>query len=135
MFYGPGAGGEATSAAAVSDLVDIARNYSAGKSKARAVAGFHQSPDLQLCDSPHPVGWFLRLTVKDQPGIISRVAEVIAHEALNIHSVIQEPGFPIDQLPFVVTVEAVSEPLMRRAVEKIDQFPFMCEPVLVLRIN
>lgn len=135
MFYGRGAGGDATGAAVVSDLIEIARDLAAGQSSAKKVSGFLDSEELEICETPRPVSWYLRLTVKDQPGIVARVAEVIAHHNINIDSLEQEPHMPKDRLSFVITVEAVSEPTIRRAVDTINAFEFMVEPVLLLRIE
>jgi hypothetical protein len=63
------------------------------------------------------------------------VAEVIAKEAINIDSLEQEPHLPKDRVSFVITVEPVSEPIIRRAVETINAFDFMVESVLLLRIE
>ena len=135
MFYGRGAGGEATGAAVVSDLVEIARDLAAGQLRAKQVSGFMDSNELQMCSNPRPVGWYLRLTVKDQRGIVARVAEVIADENINIESLEQEPHMPKDRLSFVITVQPVSEPTIRRALDTINAFDFMVEPVLLLRIE
>jgi homoserine dehydrogenase len=93
------------------------------------------SRDLALSDRPKPASWYLRLTVKDQRGIVARVAEVIAREAINIDSLEQEPHLPKDRVSFVITVEPVSEPVIRRAVDTINGFDFMVEPVLLLRME
>ena len=135
MFYGRGAGGDATGSAVVSDLIEIARDFAAGQMNAKNVAGFLNSRDLVLSKQPAPASWYLRLTVKDQRGIVARVAEVIAREAINIDSLEQEPHLPKDRVSFVITVEPVSEPVIRRAVEAINAFDFMVEPVLLLRIE
>jgi homoserine dehydrogenase len=135
MFYGRGAGGDATGSAVVSDLIEIARDFAAGQMSAKNVSGFLNSRDLVLSQHPAPASWYLRLTVKDQRGIVARVAEVIAREAINIDSLEQEPHLPKDRVSFVITVEPVSEPVIRRAVEAINSFAFMVEPVLLLRIE
>jgi homoserine dehydrogenase len=135
MFYGRGAGGDATGAAVVSDLVEIARDLAAGQVSAKRVAGFLDAREVEICSTPRPVSWYLRLTVKDQRGIVARVAEVIAREDVNIDSLEQEPHLPKDRLSFVITVEPVSEPTIRRAVDAINAFDFMVEPVLLLRIE
>jgi len=54
---------------------------------------------------------------------------------MNIDSVQQEPHSPKERLSLFITVEAVSEPVVRRALEKINRFEFMVEPVLLLRIE
>jgi homoserine dehydrogenase len=135
MFYGRGAGGDATGAAVVSDLIEISRDFAAGQMNAKNISGFLNSHDLELCSNPQPVAWYLRLTVKDQRGIVARVAEVIARENINIDSLEQEPHLPKDRVSFVITVEAVSEPVIRRAIESINAFDFMVEPVFLLRIE
>jgi homoserine dehydrogenase len=135
MFYGRGAGGDATGSAVVSDLIEIARDFAAGQMNAKNISGFLSSRELVLSDRPKPASWYLRLTVKDQRGIVARVAEVIAREAINIDSLEQEPHLPKDRVSFVITVEPVSEPVIRRAVDTINGFDFMVEPVLLLRME
>jgi homoserine dehydrogenase len=135
MFYGRGAGGDATGSAVVSDLIEIARDFAAGQMNPKNISGFLNSRELVLSETPRPVSWYLRLTVKDQRGIVARVAEVIAREAINIDSLEQEPHLPKDRVSFVITLEPVSEPVIRRAVDTIDAFDFMVEPVLLLRIE
>ena len=135
MFYGRGAGGDPTGAAVVSDLVEISRLFAAGRLTAKKVPGFQDSRELTLCAQPRPVPWYLRLTVSDHPGIIAEVAGALAEQSININSVIQEPNMPKSRLSFVITIEPVSEPVVRRAVEQIDRAQFMLEPVLLLRIE
>jgi homoserine dehydrogenase len=94
MFYGRGAGGDATGAAVVSDLVEIARDLASGHLRAKKASGFLDSHDLEICAKPRAVGWYLRLTVKDQRGIVARVAEVIAENDIKIESLEQEPHLP-----------------------------------------
>ena len=42
---------------------------------------------------------------------------------------------PKDRVSFVITVEPVSEPTIRAAVDVINTFEFMAEPVLLLRVE
>jgi homoserine dehydrogenase len=70
--------------------------------------------------------------VKDRPGILARIAEAIAHEGINIDSVIQEPNMPKDDLSFVITLEPISEATVLRAVKTINSFDFMKSLVLLL---
>lgn len=135
MFYGRGAGGDATGAAVVSDLIEIARDLAAGQLSAKNVSGFLDSHEVEICKTPRAASWYLRLTVKDQRGIVARVAEVIAQHNINIESLEQEPHMPKDRLSFVITVQPVSEPVARRAIDEINGFDFMVEPVLLLRIE
>jgi hypothetical protein len=70
--------------------------------------------------------------VKDRPGLLARAADAIAHEGINIDSVIQEPHMRKDKLSFVMTLEPTLEATVERAVQSINAFEFMREPVLLL---
>jgi len=135
MLYGHGAGGGATGTAVLSDVVQIARHLARGQRVPNGLPGFHRPEKVALTDRAHPVSWYLRLTVRDHPGILARVAEVIAREGINIDSVIQEPHMQKERLSFVITLEPVGESVVRRAVAAIDQFEFMREKVLLVPIR
>lgn len=132
MLYGRGAGGSATGTAVLSDVLQIARQLARGQAASSLLAGFNHGKPLQPISRPNPVSWFLRLTVNDQPGILARTAEAIAHEGINIDSVIQEPHMQKDRLSFVITLEPTLEATALRAVEVINRFEFMRAPVLLM---
>jgi homoserine dehydrogenase len=134
MLYGRGAGSGPTGIAVLSDLMQIASDMAAGK------LAFRQSVaapcDVKLPISAHRVlaPWYLRLTVKDRPGIVAQVAQAIARQHANIDAVCQEPDLKKERLSFVVTVEPVSECAIAQAVKEINSMDFMLEPALVLPI-
>jgi homoserine dehydrogenase len=132
MLYGRGAGGGATGTAVLSDVLQIARQLVRGQTAYATLAGFHNAEPLRYSPRPQPLCWFLRLTVRDKPGIFAKTAEVIAHEDINIDSVIQEPNMPKDGLSFVITLEPTTEATAQRAVDVINRFEFLKEPVLLL---
>ncbi len=132
MLYGRGAGGNATGTAVLSDVIEIAQQIARGHTAASSLPGFHAPEPVQLSPRVQPMSWFLRLSVNDRPGILARVAEVIAREGINIDSVIQEPHMPKDRLSFVITLEPTLEETVHRAVEEINKFEFMRQPVLLL---
>src|SRR6478609_9287040 len=132
MLYGRGAGGSATGTAVLSDVLQIARQIARGQTASSLLTGFDRAEPLRPLARPHPVSWFLRLTVSDQPGILARTAEAIAREGMNIDSVVQEPNMPKDRLSFVITLEPTLEKTVQRAVEAINHFDFMRAPVLLM---
>jgi homoserine dehydrogenase len=132
MLYGRGAGGSATGTAVLSDVLQIAQQIARGQTTRSLLAGFNRAEPLQPLSRPHPVGWYLRLTVNDRPGILAHTAEVIAREGINIDSVVQEPHMAKDRLSFVITLESTLETTVLRAVEAINRFDFMKAPVLLM---
>ncbi len=136
MFYGRGAGGAATSTAVVADLIDIAQQMATKNGSAPAqVPGFDGAAKLALAPHGPSCGWYLRLTVRDRPGIIAHVATILAEEQINIDSVLQEPHLPKERLSFVITVEPVAESTIQHAVERINQADFLVDPVLLVRVS
>ena len=47
MFYGHGAGGDATGAVVVSDLIEIACDFAAGQLRAKRISGFAGGEELE----------------------------------------------------------------------------------------
>jgi homoserine dehydrogenase len=86
MFYGRGAGGDATGAVVVSDLVEIACDLAQGQLRAKNVSGFVNSQELEISENSRPVRWYLGLNVKDQRGVVARVAEIIGRHDIHIES-------------------------------------------------
>ncbi|HEX9119182.1 MAG TPA: homoserine dehydrogenase [Terriglobales bacterium] len=134
MFYGRGAGGPATSTAVVADLIGIAQGLASKTPGRNPMPGFGPISTLPLTTSGASCEWYLRLSVRDHPGILARVASVLAELEINIDSVLQEPHLPKERLSFVITVETVAERTIRMAIERINQFEFLTEPVLLVRM-
>jgi homoserine dehydrogenase len=75
---------------------------------------------------------YLRLVVRDRPGILARVSGILARHHLNIDSVLQEPNHPKRRLPFVMTLEPGREKHVAQAVREIARLRFLAEPPLTM---
>jgi homoserine dehydrogenase len=128
-FLGAGAGGDPTAVAVVSDLMFIAESLAAGPRPQRALQ--FATPKVS-CDFETP--WYLRLVVKDQPGIIAGLAAILSAHQLNIDAVLQKPGFDKSALPFVVTLEPCRDAQLHPALQEISALPFALRPCLCLPI-
>lgn len=135
MFYGRGAGGDATAVAVLSDVMEIAADMAAGRLAAKFAGGFLPERELALSRVPEPVPWYLRLVIRDQPGLLARIAAILADHAINIDFVLQQPHLDKARLPFVITVEPVSEPDVVRAAAAIDASGAVLERVMLLRMQ
>src|SRR3546814_18855676 len=86
MYEGRGAGAGPTASAVVADLIDIARGI---------VLPVFGIPAAQLARLPNlPMGehacpYYLRLLVRDQPGVIADVAAALRDEKISMESMIQ----------------------------------------------
>ena len=78
--------------------------------------------------------WYLRFFVRDQPGIVARLAQIMAAHHLNIDSLLQKPGFEKSSLPFVITLEPCRDSLLHPALEEMAGLEFSIRPCLCLPI-
>jgi homoserine dehydrogenase len=81
---------------------------------------------------PPPRPYYLRFVVRDRPGIVASIAAVLASHDINLDAMLQEPDYPKDALPFVLTIEACEEAALRAAKQEITRADFNAEPPLAL---
>ena len=124
VFSGHGAGGHPTAVAVVSDLVNLV----------------HGSRRIELVSEPAnittelEVPHYIRFLVNDRPGIVAGIATALAHEDINLNAILQKPNFPLDRLPFVITVEPCRTSAIRRALVVIGKMEALLEKPLDLQI-
>ena len=121
-FSGPGAGGSATAVAVVSDLLSLTQ---------RTQDRSEEWPAGSVTGAP-PRPYYLRFVVYDRPGILASIAAALAGQGINLDAVLQQPGYPKNALPFVITVEACEEASLTAALDEIGRFEFNAEPPLSL---
>jgi homoserine dehydrogenase len=127
VFGGYGAGGYPTAVAVVSDLLAIARR---GGSPPPVWPDAREADAIAMQEAPY----YLRLVVRDRPGIIASLASIFSAHDINIDAVLQEPASNKDALPFVVTLERCPTVAMHRALGDIATLDFHVQPPLCLPV-
>jgi homoserine dehydrogenase len=119
--------------AVISDLMLVAQNLAGGKGAKPAATGVSTllSPETS-CDFETP--WYLRFLVRDRPGIIAGLAQILSAHQLNIDAVLQNAGFDKSALPFVITLEPCRDSQLRPALEQMSALDFAIRPCLCLPI-
>ncbi len=88
MYYGAGAGGEATASSVISDIIAIARGESA------AMLGFSRPLEegkLKLKDKGEIHSrYYIRLYVRDKPGVLGEVAQILGRHNISIGAFLQK---------------------------------------------
>ncbi len=118
FYYGRGAGPLPTGVAVVSDLMRVAREIRSGSPErvspfAHERLGEYKPVSVTL----QKRAYYLRFRVDDRPGIIARLAGILAAKHISLEAVLQEPCETKHDLPFVITVEPTYEHAMREAVD------------------
>jgi len=124
VFSGHGAGGHPTAVAVVSDLVNLVHG-----SRRIEVPSEPATITTEL-EVPH----YIRFLVNDRPGIVAGIATALAAEGINLNAILQKPNFPLDRLPFVITVEPCRTSALRRALVEIGKMDALLEKPLDLQI-
>jgi homoserine dehydrogenase len=122
-FSGAGAGGPATAVAVVSDLLALTQTRRGDRA---------ESWSEVTLTAPPPRPYYLRFVVHDRPGILALIAAALAEQGVNLDAVLQEPGYPKDRLPFVITVEPCEEAALQEAMSQITKADWHAEPPLAL---
>ena len=88
MYYGPGAGGDATASAVIANIIDIAR---AGKSS--PMLGFKKPLEsgLKLANLDNiQTKYYIRMEVADKTGVLAKVATILGDKNISIKTMVQK---------------------------------------------
>jgi homoserine dehydrogenase len=132
FYYGWGAG-HPTGVAVVSDLMRVAREIRSG-SPERVSPFAHErlGENKPVSIALQKRAWYLRFRVNDRPGIIAKLAGILASKQISLEAILQEPYEGKSDLPFVITVEPTSEQSIRDAVAEMSQLDFLTDAPLAL---
>ena len=139
MYYGKGAGAEPTASAVIADLVDVARTLSIDSGHRVPDLGF-QSAEIVM-RSVVPIGeiesgYYLRLQVRDQPGVLADITRALADGGISIDAFFQrEPDEGADETDVVLIAHRCIEKKMRDAIRKIEALKTVLSEVVVLRLE
>jgi homoserine dehydrogenase len=100
MFYGPGAGGDATASAVLADMMMVARRRLSG-GKELGCTCFDQFPILPIATVE--TEYYLRLEAADKPGVMAEIARLFGKNAISLNSVIQKRSIGSDAEIVLVT--------------------------------
>lgn len=132
MFFGEGAGSLPTGSAVVGDIIDIARNINFNCTGRISCTCFAEK--LQKDIGEITSKYYMRMKVKDQPGVLAAIATCFGEEKVSIASVVQKRQ--VNASAEIVWVTHPSkESALRRALDKIRKLPVVEEISLVLRVE
>ncbi len=136
MFYGRGAGSGPTGSAVVGDVIDCARNILHG-ANGRVPCTCHQTLPLQPM-SEVETRYYLRTRVKDQPGVIGRMATILGEHDINVTSVFQPqhednatPGYA----EIVWITHLVKEAKIQAALKSLENEEVVAEIANLIRVE
>jgi homoserine dehydrogenase len=139
MYYGAGAGSMPTASAVVADLVDVTRLITADPGQRVPHLAFQ--PDRLARDPILPIGevetsYYLRMRVRDRPGVLADVTRILADSRISIDAMVQkEPGEGESRVDIVMLTHQAIEKNVNAAMAKIEKLPTVLGKVTRIRLE
>ena len=133
LFYGRGAGQDATASAVISDLAEAAIALETPRPNFGFVPHGLYGSCIPINDVVTP--YYMRLAVVDRPGVLALITGILSEEAIGISSVIQPEAHEEETVPLVLMLHAAPQGRMNRATEKIAALDCVKRPPQVLRVE
>jgi homoserine dehydrogenase len=135
LFIGRGAGMMPTASAVVADIIDVALGNSATifnhlhlRSR-NEVAGLIDKIDNLVSR------FYIRLMVKDQPGVFAQIGRVLADNAISLSGVLQHEGpGPDNTVPVVITTHPTRQDKVTSALAALADLDTVCAKPVCIRI-
>ena len=139
LYYGKGAGSEATASAVIADLVDVVRYESVKPSKRVPYLAFQE--DKVMSTVVMPIGevttsYYLRLKVSDETGVLANITKLLADNNISIDALLQkEAGHGESQTDLIILTHQTQEKYMMLAIASIEQLATVQGSVTKIRLE
>jgi homoserine dehydrogenase len=132
LYYGAGAGGDATASAVISDIISIARG------DASPMLGFKKliSNNLSLL----PIydiqsEYYIRMSVIDEVGVLSKISTIFAKYDISIDSFLQKSSKKSERTTLLFSTHKCKELKIENALKEIGELSFVKEKPAMIRIQ
>jgi homoserine dehydrogenase len=135
LFYGRGAGKDATASAVLSDLADAALDLKFGTE--------HRVPPFvphECAGAVAPIEdvvsrYFVRLDVADRPGTLAKIAAIFGQSKIGISSVIQPEGHEGKSVPLIFMIHDARNGAVSKALARIGRLPAVKSKPVMIRVE
>jgi homoserine dehydrogenase len=135
LFYGRGAGKDATASAVLSDIADAALDFKHGTPRRIPPFVPHDRHGKVLPIDEVVCRYYLRLSVIDKPGTLAKITAILAESKIGISSVIQPEGHEGQSVPLILMSHEAPNAAMKKALAKIAKSPVVKAPPVMIRVE
>ena len=134
LFYGSGAGQDATSSSVISDLADAADNLI---NEAGTNGGFIPTGRYGDCLPVNETisSYYLRLRVADVPGVVAKVAGALSDHGIGISSIVQPETEGTAEADLMLMLHAAPYGKMKQASDQIAQLSCVKSTPVLIRVE
>lgn len=135
LFYGRGAGKDATASAVLSDVADAALDLKNG-TNIRVSPFVALAKDGRVMPMDEIISrYYVRLSVVDKPGVLAKISAILAAAKIGISSVIQPEGHEGESVPLILMLHDAPNAAMRKALAKIAKLPVIKGKPVMFRVE
>jgi homoserine dehydrogenase len=135
LFYGRGAGREATASAVLSDLADAALDLKFGTKHRLPPFVPHECSGAVAPIEEVVSQYFVRLNVVDRPGVLAKIATIFGRSNIGISSVIQPEGHEGESVPLIFMLHYAPNGAALRALAQIAKLPAIKGKPVMIRVE
>jgi len=132
MYYGPGAGGDATASAVISDIVDIVRGNQGPMLgyKKGLESGLKLLPKEEIVTQ-----YYLRLEVTDESGVLASITSTLGEYGISIEAMLQKPSSNQEKAKLLFTTYKCKESEMQEAITALGKLAVVHGEIAMMRIE
>ncbi len=135
LYYGRGAGQDATASAVLSDIADAALDLKCGARSRIPPFVPHEREGAVLSIDDAICRYYVRLTVIDKPGTLARIAAIFGRAKIGISSVIQPEGHEGESVPLILMIHDATNAAIAKALAKIGHLSAVKAPPVMIRVE
>ena len=132
MYYGAGAGGDATASSVVSDLIEVARDSSS------PMFGFKQPLESGL--QIRPISsieskYYLRINMLDKAGVLSKITSILGDNGISIKMLLQKNSNYEGVATLLLSTHKSNEFSIQKAISSLCKLDVMYDKPYMIRIE
>lgn len=135
LFYGRGAGKDATASAVLSDVADAALDLKFGTKYRVPPFVPHERNGAVLPISEVHSRYFVRLSVIDRPGVLAKIAAIFGDANIGISSVMQPSGNPGSVVPLIFMLHPSPNGAVSGALKQIQRLASVKASPVMIRVE
>ncbi|HTB82114.1 MAG TPA: homoserine dehydrogenase [Candidatus Sulfotelmatobacter sp.] len=135
LFYGRGAGKDATASAVLSDIGDAVLDLKSGAKNRLPAFVPHECAGCVAPIDEVVSQYFVRLNVVDKPGVLARIATIFGQSHIGISSVIQPEGHEGASVPLIFMLHYATNGAVKRALGQIAKLPAVKGQPVMFRVE